>query len=204
MFDCALPRHGRARPKLFGDGRPRALDRNAKVRIVTFAYALMRKSEPGRAYGEITAKAFVVLEVLLWGFHNARTGICFPSYERIAAEAGCARSTVAAAIKMLEAAGILTWVNRLARIKKLVSGFSRMRSRVIRTSNSYCFNDPQLAATPPPSRISSKSDFRTGTLNQESTLLRDVPVPPLEPSLGEALQRLAKAVTTKMGGASSS
>jgi hypothetical protein len=29
----------------------------------------------------------------LWGFHNAKSGLCFPSYERIAEAAGSARST---------------------------------------------------------------------------------------------------------------
>ena len=35
--------------------------------------------------------ALAVLEALLWGFHNSPDGLCFPSYERIAARAGCAR-----------------------------------------------------------------------------------------------------------------
>ena len=71
------------REKLFGDGRPRPLDRNAKARIMTFARALMRRTEKGKAYGAITAKALAVLEALLWGFHNARSGLCFPSYEKM-------------------------------------------------------------------------------------------------------------------------
>jgi DNA-binding FadR family transcriptional regulator len=54
-----------------------------------------------------------VLGALLWAFHNTRSGICFPSYERIAERAGCARSTVAEAIKALEWAGVLTWQNRI-------------------------------------------------------------------------------------------
>jgi len=89
----------RPREKMFGIGRPRALDRNAKVRIMHLARALSRRTEKGRAYGQITAKALAVLEALLWGFHNARSGLCFPSYERIAEAAGAARSTVAEAIK---------------------------------------------------------------------------------------------------------
>ena len=52
----------------------------------------------------------------MWSFHNAKTGLCFPSYERIAEAAGCARSTVAEAIKALEDAGILSWVNRIKRV----------------------------------------------------------------------------------------
>jgi Helix-turn-helix domain len=49
------------------------------------------------------------------GFHNSRSGRCFPSYEAIADRAGCARSTVAEALKVLEWAGVLTWQNRITR-----------------------------------------------------------------------------------------
>jgi hypothetical protein len=28
-----------------------------------------------------------MLQALLWGFHNSRSGCCFPSYERIAEQA---------------------------------------------------------------------------------------------------------------------
>ena len=56
-----------------------------------------------------------MLQALLWGFHNAASGLCFPSYEAIAEKAGCARSTVAEAIKALENAGLLTWVHRIRR-----------------------------------------------------------------------------------------
>ena len=59
--------------------------------------------------GPITRAFLEVLEALLWGFHNSRTGRCFPSYEAIAAKAECARSTVAEALKALEWAGVLTW-----------------------------------------------------------------------------------------------
>ena len=74
----------RRREKVFGLGRPRALDRNAKIRIMHWARCLSRRTEKGRAYGVITAKAVAVLEALLWAFHNAKRGWCFPSYERIA------------------------------------------------------------------------------------------------------------------------
>ena len=103
-----LPRASRRREKVFGLGRPRALDRNAKVRIMHWARCLSRRTEKGRAYGVVTAKALAVLEALLWAFHNAKSGLCFPSYETIAEAAHCARSTVAEAIKALEDAGVLT------------------------------------------------------------------------------------------------
>ena len=86
---------------MFGLGRPRALDRNATVRIMHWARCLARRTEKGKAYGQITVKALAVLESLLWTFHNAKSGLCFPSYGRIAEAAGCARSTVAEALKTL-------------------------------------------------------------------------------------------------------
>ena len=45
------PRAARRREKMFGMGRPRALDRNAKVRIMHWARCLSRRTEKGRAYG---------------------------------------------------------------------------------------------------------------------------------------------------------
>jgi hypothetical protein len=50
------------REKIFGLGRSRALDRNAKVRIMHWARCLSRRIEKGRAYGVVTAKALAVLE----------------------------------------------------------------------------------------------------------------------------------------------
>jgi Helix-turn-helix domain len=141
-----LPRHLRPRrEKVFGDGRPRPLDRNAKARIMHLARALMHRTEPGKAYGALTAKAVAVLEALLWCFHNARSGLCYPSYETIAEKAGCARSTVAEALKALELAGVLSWVHRLKRVSERCAdlfGHMGSRVRVIRTSNGYQFNDP--------------------------------------------------------------
>ena len=112
----ARAHHKPRREKLFGEGRLLPLDRNAKARIMVYARTLMRRTETGKHYGVITAKFVAVLEALLWGFHNAATGRCFPSYERIAERAHCTRSTVYLAIHGLESAGILTWVNRVARI----------------------------------------------------------------------------------------
>jgi len=164
-------RGSRRREKLFGEGRPRPLDRNAKARIMHLARCLSRRTEKGKAYGIVTAKALSVLEALLWVFHNARSGLCFPSYERIAEAAGCARSTVAEAIKALEDAGVLTWVNRLKRVAEAtidLFGHRTRKTRVIRTSNGYHFIDPQPPKNPESLGNCSKSDFQSGTPNQES------------------------------------
>ena len=101
----------------------------------------------GKHYGKITAKHFAVLRALLWNFHNAISGKCFPSYKAIADKAACALLTVAAAIKALEEAGILTWVNRIRRVHERVvdlfgEGAHGQRSRVLRTSNGYRFTEP--------------------------------------------------------------
>src|SRR3954453_8377182 len=107
---------------------------------------------------------------LLWGFHNAATGRCFPSYETIAERADCARSTVYEAIHALERAGILTWVNRLVRIREVgadLFGRAANRWRVIRTSNAYAFTDPKPGASGPQP---SKSESKTRTADQELKL----------------------------------
>ncbi len=200
-FAATLPAHLRPRrEKVFGDGRPRPLDRNAKARIMTFARALMRRTEKGKAYGAVTAKALAVLEALLWGFHNARSGLCFPSYATIAERAGCARSTVAEAIKALEDAGLLTWVNRIVRIRERCEdlfGHFGSRVRVIRTSNGYRFNDPKGMAS---KGFPSKSDFPSGTSIQESIPIPATPAPlEIDPTidLGATLLRLQSAIRSK-------
>ncbi|MDN3568545.1 helix-turn-helix domain-containing protein [Paeniroseomonas aquatica] len=157
------------RPKVFQDGPGKPLDRNAKFRIQTFARAWTAKHrQPGQHRGPLTRAAFEVLQALLWGFHNAHTGRCFPGYEAIATRAKCARSTVHVTIKVLESAGILTWVNRIVRVKKReldLFGRPVWRWRILRTSNAYVFNDPISALAQP---NSSKSENRSGTQNQES------------------------------------
>jgi hypothetical protein len=141
------PQPPRPREKLFGDGRHVPFDRNGKARIQVLMRALVHPTEPGKHYGALTAKAEEVGKALLWIFHNAQTGKCIPSYETIAKAAGCCRDTVAEAIKMLEAAGILTWCHRI--VRTTVRGVRK----VVRTSNSYRFIDPGA----------SKSEFPSGT-----------------------------------------
>ena len=160
QFAGTIPHvHKPRREKMFGDGRTIPLDRNAKARIMVYAKALSHRSEARKHYGVLTAKFLAVLGALLWGFHNAATGKCFPSYERIAEKADCARSTVYEAIRALEATGVLTWVNRIARIREWgpdLFGRAQNRWRVIRTSNAYTFVDPQ-----PQPVNSSKSELPT-------------------------------------------
>jgi hypothetical protein len=174
------------REKVFGQGRTVPLDRNAKARVVAYARAWDRlHRQPGQRGGALGRAALDVLGALLWAFHNSRSGCCFPSYERIAERAGVARSTVAEAIKALEWAGVLTWQNRITRVRERcrdLFGRDGWRWRVIRTSNAYVFRDP-----------ASKSDQRTGTPDQEISY----PTPttaaaprPASEALNRALARL--------------
>jgi hypothetical protein len=131
------------REKVFGPGRAVPLDRNAKARIAAYAKAWSaRNKQPRQHKGPITRTFLEVLEALLWGFHNSRSGVCFPSYEAIAAEAECHRSTVAEALKALEWAGVLSWQNRITRAlvcQRDLFGRWSNRWTVIRTSNAYVF-----------------------------------------------------------------
>lgn len=181
------------RRKMFGEGRAVPLDRNAKARILAYARALTHRTEPGKHYGKLTDKFLTVLRVLLWDFHNAGTGRCFPSYETIAERAHCGRTTVYEAIHALDDAGILTWVNRIARIREWgpdLFGRAQNRWRVIRTSNQYEFVDPQPPAQRPDP---SKFKFGTGTKDQDLNPLAARVLDPENP-LHQALLRLKGAI----------
>jgi hypothetical protein len=182
---------GHRREKVFGPGRAIPLDRNAKARILVYARAwAARHRQPGQHRGPITRAFLDVLQALLWGFHNSRSGNCFPSYERIAERAECARSTAAEALRVLEWAGVLTWQHRVTRIRERcrdLFGHDGWRWRVIRTSNAYTFRDPksQLSGVP-----ASKSENRPGTLNQGVSFLIQAPARDPDSPLERALQRL--------------
>ena len=45
---------------------------------MVLARALTHRTGKGKHYGVLTAKFVIVLQTLLWGFHNAATGPCFP------------------------------------------------------------------------------------------------------------------------------
>jgi hypothetical protein len=186
------------REKVFGPGRAVPLDRNQKARITAYAKAWDRlHRQPAQRGGALGRAALDVLGALLWVFHNARTGCCFPSYERIAERAGCARSTVAEAIKALEFAGVLTWQNRIVRVRERCRdlwGRSGWQWRVVRTSNAYTFRDPSQQ---PHGRPLSKSDQRTGTSDQELKIPLQAPAADPNSLLERALARLGATIAAR-------
>jgi hypothetical protein len=145
-----------------------------------------------------------VLRALLYGFHNGKDGRCFPSYKRIATAANCCRATVYEAIRALETAGVLTWVNRLTKIRvpeRDLFGQIVARWQVIRTSNAYRFLDPQSTMQVPAGR---ESENPPRPMTQESLSFMPLPTPPrivvLRPhdTLGKALIGLGKAMGADM------
>ena len=156
------------REKVFGPGRAVPLDRNAKARVAAYARAWSaRNRQPGQHKGPITRAFLDVLGALLWGFHNAHTGRCFPSYEAIAAKAECCRDTVYEAIKVLEWAGVLTWQNRITRaVVRQRDLFGRWTPPADGDPHVQRLRVPRPAAAAR-RRSAAKSENQTGTQNQE-------------------------------------
>ena len=132
-----------------------------------------RRKQPGQHRGPLTRATGEVLEALLYGFHNAHTGACFPSYEANAARAECCRDTVRIAIAALELARVITWANRIVRERvpsqDPLTGRRVLRWRIRASSNAYTFHDP-VAKMAETRAVSSKAENPPGTLNQ--TFLR--------------------------------
>ena len=156
-----------------------------------------RHKQPRQHKGPITRAFLEVLEALLWGFHNSRSGCCFPSYAAIAAKAECARSTVAEALKALEWPGVLLWQNRITRIhirERDLFGRWASRWRVIRTSNAYVFCDPQQHPEGVPA---SKSEIRRELRIKIFSPVLALPIDPDSP-LERALQHLGGAIKGRL------
>lgn len=170
------------REKTFGYGYCVPGDRNIKVRVQAFAVGYNANHRAGRQHkGPLTRTTLDVLRALLWGFHNAATGRCFPSYESIAAKAGCARSSVHLAINALEAAGVLTWCHRLI----------KAAGRVLRTSNGYRFramNPAILPASENPARTINQGDSSLTTDKNTQYVILDP-----KSALDSALIRLGRS-----------
>lgn len=169
----ALPKHLRPRrEKVFGLARNFPHDRNARIRIETYVMAWNAKQkQEGQHQGPITAAYQRVLKALLWHFTNYQTGLCFPSYETIAAKAKCCRDTVYEAILALEQTGVFSWVQRIDRVAERVKdlfGHWTTAYRIVRRSNVYQFRDPlPCAETLNSFDNSSKSENPTGHKIQE-------------------------------------
>ena len=139
-------------------GRWPRLDRNARASLMFRAEALDRRTrEPGRHGGVLKRTGLAVFKALLFGFHNVATGRCDPSYDALARLAGVARSTVAVALRRLEAAGLVV---RVARVRRARVNGARV---ALRATNAYRFPTPAGPTAEP------ESESRAGTTNPEKT-----------------------------------
>lgn len=201
----ALPRHLRPRrQKIFGRPQARSIDRNTRARIMAYAEAYSaRHRQPGQHGGPLSHAFMRVLQALLYGFDGPDG--CFPSYETIATRARVARSTVAEAIKALESAGMLTWVNCLRKARaweRDLLGKWVAVWRVVRSSNAYRFID----------RIGreakvSKSESRPRPGNPDSYHIAASPkhdLAALPVPLLTSLKRLGEAILERQQGETSS
>ena len=181
-----VSRH-RKREKIFGlPSASHGMDRNEKCRITAYARTWnATHKEKGQHTGPITRTFMLVLQALVFGFANTKTGSCFPSYEAIAKRAGCCKDTAIEAVKVLENAHILTVCSRLKRVG----------DRVLMTSNAYTFRPIGMGSENPAQNRESK----------ESVIL--IPNPPLFVSQEElnnpvmrALNRLGAAIEARQTG----
>jgi hypothetical protein len=94
---------------------------------------------------------------------------------------------------------VLNWQHRITRVRERCTdlfGREGWRWRVIRTSNAYAFRDPQAVNS---RGVPSKSDYRTGTQNQEDSKLLQTPAVDPNSPLERALARFAAATAAKKG-----
>ena len=142
------------RTKAFFHFEPRiACDANTKHHIQLVVDAInARHKKAGQHQGPITRAYEKVLKVLLFDFHNSKTGRCDPSHRAIAKKARCCRDTVIEALKVLEELGVLTWCHRLIRRwDGPLDWFGKPTLALRRTSNGYLLN------------ISIVGNYRTNT-----------------------------------------
>ncbi len=147
------------RPKVFTDGRQRPIDPADRRRVMHLAHEARRR-------GDITRAGVDIVQALLFKFANLTDGRCFPSYARIAQAAGCCERTVGRCLPDLERAGLLTWRNRIRRVREFVAGIGGILAaswRVVRTSNAYDF--PSASKQTP--AILDKGHLSRGTHNPD-------------------------------------
>ena len=107
-------------PPREGSPRPRcSLDRNTKAPIAaSTVYTRAWDRLHWASQGALGRAALGVLSALLWVFYNASFGVCFPSYETTPGRPAVPVPPLPGAMKVLEFVRVLTWQNRIARIRE--------------------------------------------------------------------------------------
>ncbi len=121
----------------------RLLDRNARARLWMIAQSMERiTKKKGARNGCLGAIGLTVLNALLFGFLNANSGRCDPSYEALMKKTGLCRQSITNALDRLEASGLLTVTRRMMRF--LENGIVVVRQ----ISNAYLLADPSAVTVP--------------------------------------------------------
>ncbi len=121
----------------------RLLDRNARARLWMIAQNMERITKTkGARNGCLGAIGLTVLNCLLFGFLNANSGRCDPSYEALMKKTGLCRQSITNAIDRLESSGLITVTRRMMRF--LENGIVVVRQ----ISNAYVLADPALVTIP--------------------------------------------------------
>lgn len=134
---------GRRREVMFGLPKGRPLNKSQRAALWRYAENYNRQyRRPGQHGGPLTHATFRVLHALL-NHTNWSSGHCYPSIETLAKSANCACSTVQLALKALEQAQIINWINRLVFVRTKVTcpltGRVSFVRQPRRTSNFYVF-----------------------------------------------------------------
>ena len=96
----------------------RVLDRNQRARLWLLAQTMERLTKAkGRRNGCLGYIGMTVLNALLFGFLNANSGRCDPSYDTLQKKTGVCRKSISKAIDRLEASGLLTVTRRMMRFR---------------------------------------------------------------------------------------
>jgi hypothetical protein len=144
----------RRREVIFGlpDPQPRSQEMRRQWRAALREYNVKHKR--GRQHiGPLTRTTLDVADAV--ASFGATSGVCTPSYETMAAavvKGGCCRASVYRALKALEEAGFIDWLNRIKRqmVKEMddLLGHACAVIKVVRTSNAYRFLNPLRKAAP--------------------------------------------------------
>jgi DNA-binding transcriptional ArsR family regulator len=172
----------------------RPLDRNQRSRVMFLAEKLDAKThQPGQHGGCLKRSGLHVLKVLIFHFHNVHCGRCDPSLETIAKAAGMAKSTVVAALKRLEDAGIIERIRRAQWIMHYG------RKRLVQWSNAYLFNVPQQDRNAEGDYANSAKGSESG--NRPPTTAAEIKdLPPMPENVAAALARLGNTMADRFEG----
>jgi DNA-binding MarR family transcriptional regulator len=169
----------------------RPLERNQRARLIFLAERLdAHTHEPGKHGGCLKRTGLQVLRVLLFHFHNARTGRCDPSLETIAKAAGMAKSTVAQALTRLEAAGILE------RIRRAHVQVQNGRRLYLQGSNAYRFNVPTRYRKEEGDFAKAQKSAESASRTETTTEDRNIQ-PPMPENVAASLARLGNAMAAR-------